>query len=138
MLPIRNITYLSPMCCDFCEKCINSQKIVLGCSSPLKYPNMTLLIHEIFNLEKLEEYDFFFVLFCFVLFWKVIKNDSYMKYVTCKKNTNIWIISWGCTSSPLHFPRFTSFWKPNRVSRYSVCFIFFSFLFSCIGSTSMT
>ena len=35
MLPIRNISYLLPMCCSFWEKCINSQKIGLGCSTPL-------------------------------------------------------------------------------------------------------
>ena len=36
MLPIRNISYLLPMCCSFWEKCINSQKSGLGCSTPLK------------------------------------------------------------------------------------------------------
>ena len=36
MLPIRNISYLLPMCCSFWEKCINSQKTGLGCSTPLK------------------------------------------------------------------------------------------------------
>ena len=35
MLPIRNISYLLPMCCSFWEKCINSQKTGLGCSTPL-------------------------------------------------------------------------------------------------------
>ena len=34
--PIRNISYLLPMCCSFWEKCINSQKNGLGCSTPLK------------------------------------------------------------------------------------------------------
>ena len=33
--PIRNISYLLPMCCSFWEKCINSQKNGLGCSTPL-------------------------------------------------------------------------------------------------------
>ena len=35
MSPIRNISYLSPMCCSFWEKCINSQKNGQGCSTPL-------------------------------------------------------------------------------------------------------
>ena len=35
MLPIRNISYLLPMCCSFWEKCKNSQKSGLGCSTPL-------------------------------------------------------------------------------------------------------
>ena len=35
MLPIRNISYLSPMCWKFWEKCINSHKIDYGCSTPL-------------------------------------------------------------------------------------------------------
>ena len=34
MLPIRNIFYLSPMCCNFWKKkCINSHKIDQGCST---------------------------------------------------------------------------------------------------------
>ena len=36
MLPIRNTSYLLPMCCSFWEKCINSQKNDQGCSTPLK------------------------------------------------------------------------------------------------------
>ena len=35
MLSIRNISYLSPMCGNFWEKCINSHKIGLGFSTPL-------------------------------------------------------------------------------------------------------
>ena len=35
MLPIRNISYLLPMCCSFWEKCKNSPKTSLGCSTPL-------------------------------------------------------------------------------------------------------
>ena len=35
MLPIRNISYLLPMCCSFWEKCKNSPKTGLGCSTPL-------------------------------------------------------------------------------------------------------
>ena len=35
MSPIRNISYLSPMCCNFCEICIKSHKIDQGCSTPL-------------------------------------------------------------------------------------------------------
>ena len=35
MLPIRNMSYLLPMCCSFWEKCINSQKTGQGCSTPL-------------------------------------------------------------------------------------------------------
>ena len=38
---IRNISYLLPMCHSFWEKCINSQKNGLGCSTPL--------IHQIQN-----------------------------------------------------------------------------------------
>ena len=37
MLPIRNISYLLPMCCSFWEKCKNSPKTDLGCSTPLSY-----------------------------------------------------------------------------------------------------
>ena len=33
MLPIRNISYLPPMCYNFWEKCINSHKIGQGCSN---------------------------------------------------------------------------------------------------------
>ena len=33
--PIRNISYLLPVCCSFWEKCLNSQKYGLGCSTPL-------------------------------------------------------------------------------------------------------
>ena len=36
MLPIRNISYLLPMCCSFWEKCKNSPKTGLGCSTPLR------------------------------------------------------------------------------------------------------
>ena len=35
MLPIRNISYLLSMCCSFWEKCKNSTKTGLGCSTPL-------------------------------------------------------------------------------------------------------
>ena len=35
MLPIKNISYLLPMCCSFWEKCKNSPKTGLGCSTPL-------------------------------------------------------------------------------------------------------
>ena len=35
MIPIRNMSYLLPMCCSFWEKCRNSQKTGLGCSTPL-------------------------------------------------------------------------------------------------------
>ena len=35
MLPIKNISYLLPMCCSFWEKCNNSPKTDLGCSTPL-------------------------------------------------------------------------------------------------------
>ena len=37
MLPIRNISYLLPMCCSFWEKCKNSPKTGLGCSTPLRH-----------------------------------------------------------------------------------------------------
>ena len=36
MLPIRNMSYLSPMCCHFWEKYTNSHKVGLGCSTSLK------------------------------------------------------------------------------------------------------
>ena len=36
MLPVRNISYLLPMCCSFWEKCKNSPKTGLGCSTPLR------------------------------------------------------------------------------------------------------
>ena len=35
MLPIRNISYLLPICCSFWENCKNSPKTGLGCSTPL-------------------------------------------------------------------------------------------------------
>ena len=35
MLPIRNISYLLPMCCSFGGKCKNSPKTGMGCSTPL-------------------------------------------------------------------------------------------------------
>ena len=35
MLPIRNLSYLLPMCCSFWEKCKNSPKTGLACSTPL-------------------------------------------------------------------------------------------------------
>ena len=35
MLPIRNTSYLLPICCSFSEKCKNSPKTHLGCSTPL-------------------------------------------------------------------------------------------------------
>ena len=35
MLPIKNISYLLPMCCSFWEKCKNSPKTGMGCSTPL-------------------------------------------------------------------------------------------------------
>ena len=40
MLPIRIISYLSPMCYNFWEKCTNSHKIGLGCSTPLRNYNV--------------------------------------------------------------------------------------------------
>ena len=40
MLPIRNISYLSPMYCSFWEKCKNSSKTGLGCSTPLIGANL--------------------------------------------------------------------------------------------------
>ena len=42
MLPIRNISYLLSMCCSFWEKCKNSPKTGLGCSTPLsiRVPNV--------------------------------------------------------------------------------------------------
>ena len=39
MLPIRNTSYLLPICCSFWEKCKNSPKAGLGCSTPL---NLTI------------------------------------------------------------------------------------------------
>ena len=39
MLPLRNISYLLPMCCSFREKCKNSPKTGLGCSTPLMVKN---------------------------------------------------------------------------------------------------
>ena len=35
MLPFRNISYLSPMCCNFWEKSVNSHKTGQRCSTPL-------------------------------------------------------------------------------------------------------
>ena len=39
MLPIKNISYLLPMCCSFWGKCNNSPKTDLGCSTPLMLTN---------------------------------------------------------------------------------------------------
>ena len=49
MLPIRNISYLSPMCCNFWEKCINSHKIDQGCSNPLKPASNVLDVFSCFQ-----------------------------------------------------------------------------------------
>ena len=43
MLPIRNKSYLLPMCCSFLEKCKNSPKTGLGCSTPLKLHGIKLI-----------------------------------------------------------------------------------------------
>ena len=40
MLPIRNISYLLPMCFSLWEKCKNSPKTGLGCSTPLNQPDI--------------------------------------------------------------------------------------------------
>ena len=52
MLPIRNISYLSLMCCNFWEKCINSHWIGQGCSNPLtlRFLNHSLSIHLILSI----------------------------------------------------------------------------------------
>ena len=50
--PIRNISYLLPMCCSFWEKCINSQKNGLGCSTPLSYLVLPKCFHMIFSQFK--------------------------------------------------------------------------------------
>ena len=47
MLPIRNISYLSPMCCNFWEKCMNSHKIGQGCSTPLRDHNCVHFAHRL-------------------------------------------------------------------------------------------
>ena len=44
MLPIRNISYLLPMCCSFWEKCKNSPKTDLGYSTPLTLSNSLIAI----------------------------------------------------------------------------------------------
>ena len=44
MLSIRNISYLLPMCCSFWEKCKNSPKTGLGCSTPLNWWNQNYII----------------------------------------------------------------------------------------------
>ena len=52
MLPIRNISYLPPMCCNFWENCTNSHKTDLGCSTPLsgfKYIHVKMLKLHIFK-----------------------------------------------------------------------------------------
>ena len=51
MLPIRSISYLSPMRCNFWEKCINRHKIGQGCSTLLKSKNfaITFLVIEATN-----------------------------------------------------------------------------------------
>ena len=46
MLPIRNMSYLSPMCCSFWEKYKNSPKTGLECSTPLTKNNTSIDIHK--------------------------------------------------------------------------------------------
>ena len=52
MLPIRNISFLLPMCCNFWEKCINSQKTGLGCSTPLNNCFKSLPSYSSFSNDK--------------------------------------------------------------------------------------
>ena len=49
MLPIKNISYLLPMCCSFWEKCKNRPKTDLGCSTPLKVEPLDTESHNKFN-----------------------------------------------------------------------------------------
>ena len=49
MLPIRKIPYLLPICCSFWEKCINSPKTGLGCSTPLKHFFLPIFVWNILS-----------------------------------------------------------------------------------------
>ena len=51
MSPIRNISYLLPMRCSFWEKCINSQKTGLGCSTPLRHSPVWILFDKTYFLS---------------------------------------------------------------------------------------
>ena len=63
MLPIRNISYLSSMCCNFWENCINSHKIGQGCRTTLiKFSLITVLFLSLLC------FFFFITSFCFVSF----------------------------------------------------------------------
>ena len=83
MLPIRNISYLLPMCCSLWEKCKNSPKTGLGCSTPLssEFPFMK------------------FILFC-TLLYSFVSLIFYLKdkYSTVKGNCDAvrsyWLYWW--------------------------------------------
>ena len=56
MLPIRNISYLLPMCCSFWEKCKNSPKTGMGCSTPLRIQNLVGLLKTICHLSIIKHF----------------------------------------------------------------------------------
>ena len=53
MLPIRNISYLLPMCCSFWEKCKNSPETGLGCSTPLMTLHLNIFQTFLFRISLL-------------------------------------------------------------------------------------
>ena len=62
ILPIRNISYLLPICCSFWENCKNSPKTDLGCSTPL---NVYIFVFSICQVEylRLRQYSCLFSMF---------------------------------------------------------------------------
>ena len=53
MLSIRNMSYLLPLCCSFWEKCKNSPKTDLGCSTPLKV--FCLILNQIWHVSQFKK-----------------------------------------------------------------------------------
>ena len=51
MLPIRNISYLWPMCCSFWEKWKNSPITGLGCSTPLMHIYLICILTRKTNIQ---------------------------------------------------------------------------------------
>ena len=88
MLPIRNISYLLPMCCSFWEKCKNSPKTGLGCSTPLSQVNRVLRHHQ------LTKYTWWW--FNKWLRWSLIRFTLVLKiwrFCFLQIQTNVWMFS---------------------------------------------
>ena len=80
MLPIRNISYLLPMCCSFWEKCKKSLKTGLGCSTPLK--------GEVINRSYwLSSYSSIWFLLTFYVIWCTLLME-----INLNENEWIWLL----------------------------------------------